>query len=178
MHALEYRKATTSEIPQLAQMRWDFRKEDDDEPDVMTYAEFMESCAAFLLQGMHSEQWVYWVAMQHDVVVSHICIFRIQSVPRPCKDADYWGYMTNVYTKPAYRQQGIGSRLMKHAMQWAKTQGLALMIVSPSDAAIPFYQRAGFAHETEFMQYTFAREAENGATSHKGETDRDGYDRD
>ncbi|MCP4402137.1 MAG: GNAT family N-acetyltransferase [bacterium] len=158
MNMLEYRIATASDIPQLAQMRWDFRQEDDDEPHVMTRAEFIESCQAFLMHGMHSGQWVYWVAAQQDIVVSHIFIFRIQSVPRPCKHVDYWDYMTNVYTKPTYRKQGIGSALMKHAVQWAKTQGLALMIVSPSDASIPFYQRAGFTCETEFMQHIFHKE--------------------
>jgi GNAT superfamily N-acetyltransferase len=157
MDAIEYHIATTSEIPQLAQMRWDFREEDDTEPHVMTYAEFIESCTAFLIQGMYSGQWVYWVATQQERVVSHIFIFRIQSVPRPCKQADYWGYMTNVYTTPAFRQHGIGSTLMNHAMQWARTQGLALIMVSPSDTAIPFYQRAGFTCETEFMQYTFSQ---------------------
>jgi ribosomal protein S18 acetylase RimI-like enzyme len=63
--------------------------------------------------------------------------------------------MTNVYTKPAYRQQGIGSTLIQHAIHWAKTEGLALMIVSPSDAAISFYRRAGFTSDKDFLQYTF-----------------------
>ena len=151
---LEYRIATEDDLPQLAQMRWDFRKEDDDEDPVMTHAQFIESCMTFLKYGMHSRRRVYWVATHHGTVVSHIFIYTIQSVPRPCKQADYWGYMTNVYTKPSYRKQGIGSALIHHAIHWAHAQGLDQLIVSPSDEAVTFYQRAGFTRETEFMQLT------------------------
>ena len=42
------------------------------------------------------------------------------------------------------RNKGIGSELMRHVKQWAQEHNLQLLIVSPSDASIPFYERAGF----------------------------------
>ena len=66
--------------------------------------------------------------------------------------------MTNVYTKPAYRNQGIGTTLMQQTLAWAKSQDMALLIVSPSERSIPFYRRAGFKDESEFMQATLRDE--------------------
>lgn len=64
-----------------------------------------------------------------------------------------WGYVTNVYVAPAYRNQGLGAKLMRHVQAWARAKALEFLILWPSERAIPFYQRAGFAANDEILAW-------------------------
>ncbi len=74
-------------------------------------------------------------------------------VPKPNRLVDALGYVTNVYTRPAYRDRGIGTRLMTSVLQWAEEQDLESLIVWPSTASIHFYERAGFRGSSEMREY-------------------------
>ena len=95
---------------------------------------------------------MYWIAEENGEVISQIFVHKIDMVPRPCKIHDQFGYVTNNYTKPAYRNKGIGSELMKRVVQWAKDEDLELLIVYPSEEAVTFYERAGFYSENDVME--------------------------
>ena len=150
---LEFRVATEKDIPQLVQMRWDFLTEDDDEQPVVSREEFLSLCTKFLADGFKRGDWTYWVAADKEEIVSHIFVYLIRPMPRPSRLDDRYGYMTNVYTKPRYRNRGVGRDLMRRVKRWARELDAALLIVSPSEASVPFYRRAGFSFETEFMEF-------------------------
>jgi GNAT superfamily N-acetyltransferase len=101
-----------------------------------------------LESGYHT----YWVAEHADEIVAHISVHMIDLVPRPCKIRDQFGYITNNYTKPAYRNQGIGTALMNRVAQWARDDDFELLIVYPGDEAVTFYERAGFKADTDVME--------------------------
>ena len=73
-------------------------------------------------------------------------------MPRPCKIQDQFGYITNNYTKPAYRNKGIGSELMRSVKRWARDEDLELLIVYPSEEAVKFYERTGFCADNDVME--------------------------
>ena len=149
---MRYRIATVEDITQLAELRWDFRSEDDSEHPVVSRDEFVVACSEFLKCGLEGGYQTYWIAEQAGEIVSQIFIHRIDLVPRPCKIQDQLGYITNNYTKPAYRRQGIGSELMSRVKEWAKEEDLELLIVHPSKEAINYYERLGFQAENEVME--------------------------
>ena len=149
---MKYRLATTRDLLQLAQLRWDFRSEDDNEIPVVSREEFISECEKFLRQGIESGYQTYWLAENEGAIIAHIFVHRIDLVPRPCKLKDQFGYITNNYTKPEYRNQGIGSKLMDHVRKWAAEEDYELLIVYPSEEAVPFYERAGFRTENDVME--------------------------
>jgi GNAT superfamily N-acetyltransferase len=112
----------------------------------------LEACTAFLRQGLASQRWVYWVAVCEGTIVSHIFVQRIDKVPKPNRLDDGFGYVTNVYTRPAHRGRGIGSELMAHVIEWAQAQDLECLLVGPSDASVRFYERAGFRWNEDLME--------------------------
>ena len=157
---IAYRNATKADLPQLAHMRWDFRTGPDEDPPVVSRKEFQRACETFLMQGLERGDWVYWIAVDQDQVVDskelligHIFLHLFRSVPKPFRLESHYGYLTNVYTRPAYRNQGIGGELLRHVQRWAREREVPFMIVSPSEASVPFYRRAGFTFETEFMEW-------------------------
>jgi GNAT superfamily N-acetyltransferase len=86
-------------------------------------------------------------------IASQVFVQRITKVPKPSKLHDAFGYVSNVYTKPAYRGQGIGSNLLARVKTWAKEQDFEFLIAWPSEASVRFYERAGFG-ATEAVEYS------------------------
>lgn len=148
---MNFRIAGNEDLLQLAELRWDFRTEDGELPAVGK-PEFIDACTAFMKRGLNSGYHVYWIAEQRGEIASQIFVHKIDMVPRPCRIEDQFGYITNNYTRPAYRNRGIGSELMKRVIDWAKDSDLELLIVYPSERAVSFYQRAGFQAENEVME--------------------------
>lgn len=106
-----------------------------------------------MIQGLVQGRWTYWVAADDATIVSHIFIQHIPKVPKPNRLDDALGYVTNVYTRPAYRNRGIGTQLMARVLGWAAEQDLESLIVWPSEASVPFYVRAGFQGSTDMLEY-------------------------
>jgi GNAT superfamily N-acetyltransferase len=150
---MDFRIATESDLDALAQVRWDFRLEESLGTPVHGRQSFLEACIAFLRRGLASQRWVYWVAVYEGTIVSHVFVQRIDKVPKPNRLDDGFGYVTNVYTRPAYRGRGIGSELMAHVVEWAQAQDLECLLVGPSDASVRFYERAGFRWNEDLMEY-------------------------
>jgi GNAT superfamily N-acetyltransferase len=85
--------------------------------------------------------------------LSHIYIELIDKVPRPGRITYPFAYMTNVYTTPEFRNRDIGSKVLKRVNNWIKENNYEFVIVWPSDESIQFYQKNGYVHCTEPMEY-------------------------
>ena len=149
---MNYRLANQEDFEQLAELRWDFRMESGEEKASMSKAEFVKQCIEFFERKSKNNYHFYWVAEKDDEIIAQIFVHKIDMIPRPCRIDDQFGYVTNNYTKPEHRGQGIGSKLMKRVVEWAKAEDLELLIVYPSERAVPFYERAGFRTENDVME--------------------------
>lgn len=149
---ISYRMAQEQDLPELARMRWDFRTEEEPAAANLSRDSFVAACVEFLRQGLREGRWVYWVAEREGQIVAHICVQRVAKVPKPSRLQDAWGYVTNVYTRPTYRGQGIGAALLERVKAWAIQEDLELLIVWPSEASVAFYQRAGFTSQNDILE--------------------------
>lgn len=59
----------------------------------------------------------------------------------------------NVFTERAWRRRGIAERLMQQLIDWAKTHGIARLVLHASPEGRPLYERLGFEPTNE-MRYT------------------------
>jgi GNAT superfamily N-acetyltransferase len=64
----------------------------------------------------------------------------------------FWGNITNVYTMPEFRGQGIGTNLMKGIMEAARKDGIESLILWPAEGVSDFYERLGFSSDREVME--------------------------
>ena len=147
---IQYHLAVEEDLPQLAQLRWDFRSELHPPQGViprkppLPQEVFLQACTDFLRNGLASGCWFFWVAEEDGQIISQVCIQVIAKVPRPNDLNPRMGYVTNVYTRPAYRNQGIGAELMRRTTDWARSVGLESLFLWPAKDREAFYQRAGF----------------------------------
>jgi GNAT superfamily N-acetyltransferase len=139
-----YRPATMADIAALVDMRWDYNT-DGAQRAGEEYEQFQQYCTAFLQRSLDEGLWTIWVAeIRTSEIVSHIYLQIIEKVPKAERLRNVFVYMTNVYTKPEWRGQGIGGRLLHRACVWSRENNLEFIIVWPSEEAVGFYGRAGF----------------------------------
>lgn len=146
------RLATLDDLDELVQMRWDFSTEDYGVSSV-SFEEFHLICSEFLIKAIESENWYIWVAEVQENIVSHMYLQLIHKVPRPGKASDpYYGYVTNVYTRPAFRSQGIGTEIHVAMENWSKENEVEFLILWPSSTSVQFYEKNGYTQCEEAME--------------------------
>lgn len=172
---MNYRLATEADFDALAALRWDFHIEDGEA--TVSRDEFNAACLAFLRWGMADGNWHYWLAEDGAEIVGHIFVHIIRTVPRPDKLMRHYGYVTNVYVRPAWRNRGhpdvllvrpisgepcvprpiyrngVGGELLAQVQKWATQQELELLFLWPSERSVTFYQRAGFTPSEDLLEF-------------------------
>ena len=149
---MNYRIAEPSDFKQLANLRWDFRMESGEEKAAFPRGEFVKKCVEFFESKNGGGYHVYWVAEEAGKIIAQVFVHIVDMIPRPCRIDDRFGYITNDYTIPERRNQGIGTVLLGRVIEWARDEDLELLIVYPSERAVPFYERSGFSSENDVME--------------------------
>lgn len=146
------RLAALDDVDELVQMRWDYSGEEQ-AISTVSFEEFHRICRKFLVTAIESGDWYIWVAEVDKKIVSHMYLQLIHKVPRPGKSPDpYYGYVTNVYTHPAYRSQGIGTKIHTAMEKWSKENEVEFLVLWPSPDSTEFYSRNGFSRSEEAME--------------------------
>ncbi|MFL5581119.1 MAG: GNAT family N-acetyltransferase [Gemmatimonadaceae bacterium] len=147
---MRIRRATPTDVPNLARLRWAFRAEAGETP-ASTFDVFAARYGAFVRAGVASGEWAYFLAEEDGAIVAHMAVHVVRSVPRPSRRGDQWGYLTDCYTAPEWRGRGVGAALLSRVTAWARGKDLELVLVSPSERSRAFYARAGFEDARDFM---------------------------
>jgi len=137
---MDCRLATSNDYAAIADLRW--RLQTDDAVDDAARLAFVDG---FLANELHTDDLFHFVAEDQGRVIGAMSVRKVWKVPAPGRPEAAWGYLTNSYVLPDYRNGGAGSALLKFIENWARGEQLELLVVWPSDRAYPFYRRAGFA---------------------------------
>ncbi len=136
-----------ADIPALAALRRESTEEDGSTGPLR--ADFEGAFGEIVEGGLRSGHWVVWVAELDGAIVSHAFVGTIGKIPRPFAEHRAIGYLTNVFTRPAFRGRGIGGLVLDAVTRWALESDLELRVVWPSEASIQHYGRHGFADRGE-----------------------------
>jgi GNAT superfamily N-acetyltransferase len=85
-----------------------------------------------------------WLATLRHEPVGMASMFEYRRMPHPGRRATRWGYLSNMFVREQDRGRGIGEALLTALLATADERGYARVLLSPSERAIPFYERAGF----------------------------------
>jgi GNAT superfamily N-acetyltransferase len=141
-------------VVEIVRLRWEFSAEDGRTP-TEEHDEFAQRLAADLERFLADPRWSIWVAALGDrpgALIGTVCLQRINKLRRPYPRASAWGYVTNVYVSPAWRGSGLGTRLLEATIAQARAEGLEMLMLWPSDRAVPFYRRLGFGPVAEALE--------------------------
>ena len=68
-------------------------------------------------------------------------------------DFSYWLFVTDLGVDRKYERQGIGSRLMKQALEMAGGERNIAVYLVANEKAIPFYEKLGMKKADDVMQF-------------------------
>lgn len=143
--------ADLDDAPELARLRWDFSPAYGAAP-TGDFDSFAASMSAFLAKGIEDSRVGVFVADVGTRLVANLWVEVVEKVPRPGLEKAAWGYVTNTYTEAAFRNTGLGTKILEIAINWAYLRKLELLIVWPSDESTEFYRRAGFDTNPMLLQ--------------------------
>jgi GNAT superfamily N-acetyltransferase len=143
------RRADNADVAAIIQLRREWTSEQDgDQPD----EDFDERLAAWFAR--ESARRITWLAEAAGRPVGMMNLSLFERMPRPGRAPSHWGYIGNAFILAAYRNQGIGTRLLNAVLSYADENDFVRVVLSPSARAIPLYERAGFGPADMLMLRT------------------------
>jgi GNAT superfamily N-acetyltransferase len=86
-----------------------------------------------------------WLALSGGEPLGMASLFEYRRMPRPGRAPSRWGYVSNMFVRVEHRNRGVGRALLTAILDAADERGYARLVLSPSEAALPLYESAGFA---------------------------------
>lgn len=86
----------------------------------------------------------FFVADNDGELVGMLNLMIFERMPKPGTAASRWVYLGNVYVLPAFRNAGIGGRLVEASIQFSQAISAVRIVLSPSPESRDFYARLGF----------------------------------
>ena len=144
---MQYRPARTEEIDQLAELRKQQLIDEGQLPNCNMDRELH----AFFVQGMQDDTLVEWVAEENGALVAAAAIVFYPFPPSFTNPGGIRGYLTNIYTSPAFRGRGIAGDLLRLLIAEAKKRKVSTLMLSASAMGRPVYEKLGFAGDKSWM---------------------------
>jgi predicted N-acetyltransferase YhbS len=97
----------------------------------------------------------FFVAQQDGELIGMLNLMVFERMPKPGKSPSRWVYLGNAYVLPAFRNAGIGRRLVEASIRFSQGINAARMVLSPSAESRSFYARLGFqpAQELNILRF-------------------------
>jgi GNAT superfamily N-acetyltransferase len=146
---LKHRIATSVDLPQIADLRWRLRVDDEPVSDHGAYDRFIADFVRICEAEWQPNDIVHWISSDGERVVAVMSIAIVRKLPSPENLRGRWGYISNSYVLPELRNAGVGQRLLTAIKDWARRESLELLVVWPSERAYPFYEGAGFSRHPD-----------------------------
>jgi GNAT superfamily N-acetyltransferase len=162
MHPIEsfqIREARAEDAPALARLRYSFRAELKD--PVEEEAAFVDRCTEWMAMRLADGRWQCWVAElgepARDVgsgarLVACVWVELVEKIPNPNGDLEHHAYLTSFAVAPEHRGGGLGSRMLRRAVEWCESRGVDSIFLWPSEKSRPLYERNGFGVAVGMME--------------------------
>ena len=147
---MNIRLATQNDAPVLANLRYEFRSTTN--CDVEKASDFLSRCEAWMRERLEQNNWKCWIAEKNQRTVGALWLQIIEKIPNPTSEAEFHGYITNVFVHESARGQGTGSRLVDEAISFCKQKPVHIVILWPSEKSRSLYERHGFSVRPDILE--------------------------
>ena len=152
-----YRKAVRSDIPELAEIRKKQLIDEGMNPD----REIRQELQAFFQKHFEDDTLVEFLALENDETAATAAILFMEYPPTFANPSGIRGYVTNMYTAPAYRGRGLASGMLERLMKEAEERGVTEILLHASGMGRSVYERFGFTGRKDWMGIRLPAEEED-----------------
>jgi len=146
------RPATPADATRLAELRYEFRARRA--PAIESREQFVRRCSEWMAPRLAAGIWRCWVAVRGQTIVGHVWLKLIEKIPNPVAEAEWHGYVSNMYVQEKERG-GVGSALLDAAVEWCSEREIDYVVLWPTDRSRTLYDRKGFSTTDEIMARSF-----------------------
>ena len=140
---IEHCVATSADLPQIADLGWHLRVDDELVSDRGAYERFIADFVRVCRTEWSPTEIIHWTAANGKKVLAVMSIALVRELTRARTTSGPVG------CSPEVRNAGVESRLLMAIKDWASAENLELLVVWPSERAYPFYERAGFSRNPD-----------------------------
>ena len=145
---MEYRKATEQDIGILCRIRKQQLIDEGISPSIDIDAELERYFTDKLKDGSLIE----WLLVDNETVIATAAIVFMEFPPTYTNKSGIKGYITNMYTAPEYRGQGIATSMLDRLIAEARQRSVHKIWLGASRLGRPVYRKFGFNESSEWME--------------------------
>lgn len=119
-------------------------------------ADFTKRCAVWMEEHLQSDAWHCWLAEANGQMFGAVWLQLVEKIPNPRAEPEHHAYITNFYVEEDARGKGIGSQLLRAALDWCKTKDVHAIILWPTERSRSLYERNGFSVRDDLMELIIA----------------------
>jgi len=139
-----FRRATPEDIPELVKFKLLLLDELNEDDDKSNLEKLKLELKKFFTEYIGSDDFVSWLVEYEGEIVATSGLILWRVPPRyDCLHGKY-GYISNMYTVPKARRNGISTELIKKLIEEAKILGIDILNLHATKDGIQMYRRFGF----------------------------------
>lgn len=143
-----YRLATLSDMDQLIELRKNQLIDEGQSAEDLIDAELRH----FFTKTLTNQSLVQWVIEEQDRFIATAGVLFYEFPPSFMNKDGLRAYVTNVYTEPTYRGQGLASALLNRLVVEAKRRDVRKLFLEASTIGKPMYKKYGFIENDAWME--------------------------
>lgn len=140
---ISYRIATVADVDTLERLRWEM--ETERHPEIQAdFAAYVEAARSAIREEVAAGRHIAFLAEAEGRPVACAILIWWTMLPTLTDLQRKRGYVSSVYTAPAYRRRGVARRLMEQLMAHAHEVGMQRLVLWASEMGRPLYLDLGF----------------------------------
>lgn len=148
---MEFRLAILDDIPRLVQLRKLQLIDEGSTPEPNIDKELTLFFEHFLKDGSLHQL----LAIENDEIVASGAIIYYRFPPSFSNPTGTRAYVTNIYTQPEYRNQGISQKILYLLLDDVQSKHIKKVFLGASTLGRPVYEKLGFESAPEWMEINF-----------------------
>ena len=109
----------------------------------------------FLTDSFSDGSFIQWLAIDNGRIVATSSVSFYKLPPNSTRPTGKVAYIANMFTYPAYRNQGLATKLFALSVDEAKNNGYTQISLEATEMGRPIYEKYGFkAVDNEMAYYT------------------------
>lgn len=142
-----FRKANLHDAEELAKIRCQLLKEIADTSKTKLSQkelnDLKEANKSYFNSALKDDSFAAWLALHGDKIIATSGL-SFSVVPPAFKFDGKLAYIMNMFTFPEYRNQGIGTELLKRVVEEAKNRGYKIIKLNATEMGRPLYEKYEF----------------------------------
>lgn len=150
---IEYRKADIIDAETLARVRMDFLCEANGVTGDAEKQQLFKNNYAYFTDALADESFLAWLALDDGRVAATSGVSLYRHPPNKDCPSGSIAYISNMFTYPQYRGQGLATKLFELIVAEAEDRGCGKIWLNATESGRPIYEKFGFTHVSGDMVY-------------------------